>query len=193
MLSDGYTEVPPGKTASLLSSRWWRRRHRGPRPAASAAASSASGSPSLTGIGTCSAASAKTGCGSHACIDTALRQIIHDRAVEVYALTDAGAEAALLELDFRIEGDCEIAFFGLTPSLLGRGAGRWLMNRALENAWSWPIRRVWTHTCTLDHPGALAFYLRTGFTPYRRQIEIADDPRVVGTLPRTAAPQVPLI
>ncbi|MCY4565611.1 MAG: GNAT family N-acetyltransferase, partial [Gammaproteobacteria bacterium] len=54
-------------------------------------------------------------------------------------------------------------------------------------------RRLWVHTCTFDHPGALDFYIRTGFVPYRRQIEVADDPRITGVLPRSAAPQVPLL
>jgi hypothetical protein len=49
------------------------------------------------------------------------------------------------------------------------------------------------HTCTLDHPAALAFYQRSGFVAYRRQVEIDDDPRLDGTLPADAAPHVPLI
>jgi hypothetical protein len=67
------------------------------------------------------------------------------------------------------------------------------MNRAIEQAWAHPIRRFWVHTCTLDHAGALAFYVRSGFVPYRRQIEIADDPRILGEAPRTAAPHVPIL
>ena len=84
------------------------------------------------------------------------------------------ADEGLLELDFRQSGECELAFFGVTGREIGTGAGRWLMNRAIEQAWAHPIRRFWVHTCTLDHAGALAFYVRSGFVPYRRQIEIAD-------------------
>ncbi|MCC7273790.1 MAG: GNAT family N-acetyltransferase, partial [Alphaproteobacteria bacterium] len=73
------------------------------------------------------------------------------------------------------------------------GAGRWLMNRAVEIAWARPIARFWVHTCTLDHPGALAFYVRSGFVPFRRQVEIADDPRLLGQAPRSAAAHVPVI
>jgi GNAT superfamily N-acetyltransferase len=86
-----------------------------------------------------------------------------------------------------------LSFFGLTPNLFGQGIGRWLMNRALERAWARPIQRFWTHTCTLDHPDALAFYLRSGFKPIGRRVEVADDPRRAGLLPRSAAPHVPLI
>ena len=33
-------------------------------------------------------------------------------------------------------------------------------------------------------PGALDFYIRSGFAPFRRQIEVADDPRAIGLLPK---------
>lgn len=125
--------------------------------------------------------------------DDALLAIISDPAVHVFALLDDGTEQGLLELDFRMAGECEIAFFGVAPTLVGRGAGRWLMNHAIEQAWSHPIRRFWVHTCTLDHPGALAFYIRSGFVPFRRQIEIADDPRLIGQAPRRSAAHVPLL
>jgi GNAT superfamily N-acetyltransferase len=123
----------------------------------------------------------------------ALEALIRDAGVEIFAFTVEGQDQGLLELDFRVPGECELAFFGVTRQTLGRGAGRLMMNAAIERAWSHPIRRFWVHTCTLDHPEALHFYIRSGFRPFRRQIEIADDPRLTGILPRTAAPHVPVI
>jgi GNAT superfamily N-acetyltransferase len=125
--------------------------------------------------------------------DEQLAAIVRDPAVEIYLVRDGGKEAGLLELDFRTREQCELVFFGLLQPYIGKGAGRWLMNRAIELAWSHPIRRFWVHTCTLDHPSALEFYRRSGFTPFKREIEIADDPRLTGVLPRDAAPSVPLI
>lgn len=125
--------------------------------------------------------------------DADLAAIIHSPLVEVHALVQDGRDEGLCELDFREPGQCELAFFGVTAKLIGSGAGRWLMNRALERAWSRQVSRVWVHTCTLDHPSALAFYQRSGFRPFRRQVEIADDPRLDGTLPRSAAGHVPVI
>jgi GNAT superfamily N-acetyltransferase len=77
--------------------------------------------------------------------------------------------------------------------LLGTGAGRFLMNMAIRLAWEKPISRFHVHTCTLDHPEALEFYKRSGFTPYRQQIEIEDDPRLAGQLPMDAGKRVPII
>lgn len=126
-----------------------------------------------------------------------LAAIIQHRDVEVYAVMKAGRAEGLLELDFREEGVCELAFFGLTPATIGNGTGRWLMNKAIGRAWSRerraPIQRFWVHTCTLDSPQALGFYIRSGFTPIKRQVEIFDDPRLTGILPETAASQVPIL
>lgn len=122
-----------------------------------------------------------------------LAAIVHDPAVEVRALVQDGRDEGLLELDRRAPAEVELAFFGLTPALVGGGAGRWLMDRAIELAWKPGVRRFWVHTCNLDHPAALGFYVRSGFTAYAQAVEIADDPRLTGVLPRDAAPWVPLI
>ncbi len=126
--------------------------------------------------------------------DEALAGIIHDPHVAIHAVTDhAGIELGLLELDFRDPPDCELSFFGLVPELTGKGVGRWLMAQALAMAWRPEVTRLWVHTCTLDSPGALGFYVRSGFTPYAREVETFDDPRLLGHLPRDAAPQIPLL
>lgn len=126
--------------------------------------------------------------------DARLTEIIHDRAVELCAVVDpAGIEVGMVELDFRKAGACEIAYFGLIPELSGQGHGRWLMAHTLAQAWRGGVKRVWVHTCTLDSPGALGFYQRQGFTPYARSVEIFADPRLIGILPETAAPQIALL
>jgi GNAT superfamily N-acetyltransferase len=125
--------------------------------------------------------------------DDELRSIIHDSRVDVFALEFEGREKGILELDRREMPDIELAFIGLTHDLVGRGAGRFLMHRALQIAWSHQPDRVLVHTCTLDHPRALDFYRKAGFVPYKRAIEVADDPRIEGTLPRSAAPSVPVL
>lgn len=125
--------------------------------------------------------------------DAQLTAIIHDPAVSTYALAHEGRDEGLLELDFRVPGECELAFFGVTLPLIGSGAAHRLMQYAVAEAWSRPISRFWVHTCTGDHPAAPAFYQRAGFVTYRVGVEIADDPRLTGILPDTAAPHVPLI
>ena len=126
--------------------------------------------------------------------DAELRAIVSDPRVQVFAVVDrAGIEVGMLELDFREQGVCELAYFGLVPQLAGQGHGRWLMAQALALAWTADVRRVWVHTCSLDHPSALGFYRAQGFVPYARAIETFADPRVTGHLSEGAAPHVPLI
>jgi GNAT superfamily N-acetyltransferase len=125
--------------------------------------------------------------------DEKLAAILDHPQVEAYALHDGSADVGLLEMDFRTDGEVELAFLGLAPGFIGQGAGRFLMNEATSRAFAKPIRRFFVHTCTLDSPGALPFYIRSGFTPYRRALEVADDPRPLGFLPREAAPHIPVL
>lgn len=125
--------------------------------------------------------------------DEALLTILNDPNYDLYTLQKDGAHLGLLELDFREETACELAFFGLDDTLIGTGAGRYLMTQAITLAFARPITRFHVHTCTLDSPQALGFYVRSGFKPYKQEIEVVEDPRLTGHLPKTAAPQIPMI
>lgn len=194
-LTDGFSSVPPGRVATVVTHLEMR-----PRPALRRAVAQ----PGLT-LERVHAPALDWYRGLYRAVgedwlwfsrltmsDEALSAILNDALVEVYVLRHNMTEFGLLELDFRQNGACELAFFGLTPSHVGTGAGRFLMNRAIELAYSKPIERFHVHTCTLDHPAALGFYIRSGFKPFRQEIEIAPDPRLTGALPRTAAPQIPI-
>ena len=122
-----------------------------------------------------------------------LEQIFDDPGYDVYVLEKDGQAEGLLELDFRCDNACELAFFGLTRSVMGVGAGRALMSFALIRAFSRPIDRFHLHTCTLDSPQALPFYLGWGFIPERQDVEIAPDPRLSGLLPLGAAKRIPVL
>jgi GNAT superfamily N-acetyltransferase len=126
--------------------------------------------------------------------DDELLAIIRDPGVELFVVLDGnGRDIGMLELDFREPASCELAFVGLVPDLAGLGHGRWLLSEAVHRAWREGVTRVHVHTCSLDHPAALAAYQRAGFTPYKRAIERFPDPRLTGILPSDCAPQVPLL
>ena len=126
--------------------------------------------------------------------DAHLAEIIQHPKVDLYSVFDeAGREVGMLELDFREPGECELAFIGLVPELSGKGHGRWLLAEAVKRAWREGVDRVHVHTCSLDHPAALAAYRRAGFAPFKRAIERFPDPRLAGILPKDSAPQVPLL
>ena len=109
--------------------------------------------------------------------DAELAAVLHDPAVQVSVLHLAGVPAGYAELDGRVAGEVELAYLGILPELIGQKLGPYLLDWALRTAWARGPRRVWVHTCTLDHPSALAMYERAGLRVFKREEELADDPR----------------
>lgn len=103
--------------------------------------------------------------------DEQLRAIIEHPEVEVNVLWRAGTPAGYVELDCRRFPEAQIAYFGLVPAFVGRGLGRYLLDWAIFDAWRRGPRRLWVHTCDLDHPRALPLYRSLGFRPYRTRRE----------------------
>lgn len=94
-----------------------------------------------------------------------------DPAIQLYVATrENGALAGFYELR-RVPEDhsVEIAYFGIVAAEFGRGLGKHLLSSAVRDAWALGPKRVWLHTCTLDHPNALPNYIARGFTPYRTE------------------------
>jgi GNAT superfamily N-acetyltransferase len=125
--------------------------------------------------------------------DSHLRAIIDHERVELFEVRDGSQSVGILELDRRAPGECELSFVGLVPAYAGKGHGRWLLAEAVARAWGRDTSRVHVHTCSLDHPFALAAYRRAGFTATVRKVETFLDPRLAGILPRDAAPHIPLV
>jgi GNAT superfamily N-acetyltransferase len=194
-MQDGYTELPPGKIASVVTYLEMRTPPAGLPPTTSEFAIRSVPRPELDWyrslfreIGEPWLWFSRTRMN-----DDELRSIIQNSSVDIFALLHEGRDQGLLEFDRRNFPDVELAFFGVTAALIGKGAGRALLTHGLRLEWQHHPERIWVHTCTADHPSALPFYRKMGFIPYKRAIEIADDPRVTGEMPRSAAPHIPLI
>lgn len=99
-----------------------------------------------------------------------LREIIQHDRVDVYVLYADGKPGGYGELDRRENNGIEIAYFGLFPSLVGQGLGKYLLHWLLNTAWSHNPSRVWLHTCDLDHPAALPNYIKCGFEAYKEEM-----------------------
>lgn len=83
---------------------------------------------------------------------------------------DRGSPAGYYELQRQEGGDVEVVYFGLAPNFIGRGFGSYLLSQALKSAWEWDgTKRVWLHTCTLDHPNALRNYQARGMEIYKTE------------------------
>jgi GNAT superfamily N-acetyltransferase len=125
--------------------------------------------------------------------DERLAAVLHSSNIEFFLAEHEGCEIGIAELDRSQPPNVEITSFALFSESIGKGLGRSFMTQLLGRAWDASTARVWLHTCNLDGPAALTFYMKCGFLPYKRAIEVADDPRIRGILPEDTAPQVPII
>ena len=55
------------------------------------------------------------------------------------------------------------------PEFIGHGLGRFLLLWAIHTVWERSPKRLWVHTCSLDHPGALVLYQKCGFKIYKTE------------------------
>lgn len=194
-LADGYTDVPRGKLVNVVTCLEMRaeagKRGATPPPGASLRrlrqAEYATYRELFTRVGAPYLWYSRL-----TCSDDELRTLLANPDVQAYAVAHDGSDEGILELNFAYS-ECELRFIGVTERLIGKGFGRWLIDSAIGIAFSRPIDRFWLHTCNFDHPSALGLYIRCGFAPYKRQIEVSDDPRQIGLLPRDAAPEIPII
>lgn len=96
--------------------------------------------------------------------------------VETWIGSVAGTPAGYFELEHQEGASTEIAYFGLLPRFVGRGLGGALLSAAVERAWESGARRVWLHTCSLDHAAALPAYQARGFRLFRTVTSVNEIP-----------------
>lgn len=101
--------------------------------------------------------------------DDAWRANIETDRLRTWIAYDRGTPAGYFELQKQAGDEVEILYFGLAEAFIGKGYGGYLLTRAIEEAWAWGAKRVWVHTCTQDHPSALANYKGRGFEVYEER------------------------
>lgn len=101
---------------------------------------------------------------------------LRDKRVQFWIAYADGAPVGFFELAAQPFGNVEICYFGLIPEYIGKGQGKALLEDAIAKAWQLGGKRVWLHTCTLDHPNALTNYLNRGFMIFKEE-------DVVGNIP----------
>jgi GNAT superfamily N-acetyltransferase len=94
-----------------------------------------------------------------------------DSGLKTVLATLHGSIAGYYELCHDQDRSVQIAYFGLVHDVIGGGFGGALLTDAIERAWAWGARRVWVHTCTLDHPAAIKNYQARGMTVYQQRTQ----------------------
>ncbi len=91
------------------------------------------------------------------------------KELETWMMLYRDTPAGYFELS-TLDSDVELAYFGLLPQFIGKGLGGGFLTKAIKNAWRPKTRRVWVHTCSLDHPNALKNYQARGFKIYHETL-----------------------
>lgn len=102
------------------------------------------------------------------------RTYLNRPELETWMLTVAGVPAGYCELEAQPDTSVEVAYFGLLPAFVGAGLGGHLLTCAIERGFAMGAHRVWLHTCTLDHPQALANYQARGMHIYKTEVVTAE-------------------
>ena len=58
--------------------------------------------------------------------------------------------------------EIEIAYFGILEEYFGKKLGGYLLSEAIKKSFEKNSKRVWVHTCSLDHKHALSNYISRG-------------------------------
>ena len=78
--------------------------------------------------------------------------------------------AGYFELIFhKDKNEIEIAYLGLLEEYQNQKLGSFLLSEAIKNSFLIKVKRVWVHTCSLDHKNALKNYLSRGMKIFKKE------------------------
>ncbi|MAJ65705.1 MAG: GNAT family N-acetyltransferase [Candidatus Pelagibacter sp.] len=81
--------------------------------------------------------------------------------------------AGFFELILHSENkEIEIAYFGLLEEYQNKKLGSYLLSEAIKKSFEYNAKRVWLHTCSLDHKNALNNYITRGMKIFKSEIVI---------------------
>jgi GNAT superfamily N-acetyltransferase len=91
--------------------------------------------------------------------------------VETWVAWLRGTPVGYAELVWMPDGSFKVEYLGVIRGFTGSGVGGQLLGFALARGLEGGASRVWVHTCSLDHPGALAAYQARGMAIYKVETE----------------------
>ena len=66
--------------------------------------------------------------------------------------------------------ESEIAYLGILEEYFQKGCGGYLLSEAIKKSFDLGAKRVWVHTCSLDHPNAINNYKSRGMKIFKTEI-----------------------
>ncbi len=93
-----------------------------------------------------------------------------DKKVKTFILKNKNDLAGYFELIIHSnKNEVEIAYLGLLEEFHNKKLGSYLLTLAIKNSFLEAPRRVWVHTCSLDHKNALNNYLSRGMKIFKKE------------------------
>jgi ribosomal protein S18 acetylase RimI-like enzyme len=93
---------------------------------------------------------------------------VSDEKLFTYILKHKNEIAGYFELIFsKDKKEAEIAYFGILEEYFGKKLGGYLLGIAIKKSFAMDCKRVWVHTCSLDHKNALKNYLARGMRIFK--------------------------
>jgi len=96
---------------------------------------------------------------------------VSSKNVKTYILKYKNDLVGFFELIFHEDNkETEIAYFGILREYQNQKLGSYLLSEAIKLSFGKRTRRVWVHTCSLDHKNALNNYLSRGMKIFKSEI-----------------------
>tara|TARA_S200000501_G_scaffold300872_1_gene288001 strand:+ start:668 stop:1171 length:504 start_codon:yes stop_codon:yes gene_type:complete len=93
-----------------------------------------------------------------------------DEKVKTYVLKKDNNIAGYFELILHSDkNEVEIAYLGLLEEYQNQKLGSYLLSSAIKRSFSDKTKRVWVHTCSLDHKNALNNYISRGMKVFKKE------------------------
>ena len=93
-----------------------------------------------------------------------------DKKLKTYVLQKNNDLAGYFELISHTEiNEVEIAYLGLLEEYQNKKLGSYLLSSAIKNSFLNNPKRVWVHTCSLDHKNALNNYISRGMRIFKKE------------------------
>ena len=97
-------------------------------------------------------------------------EYVFNKQVKTYILKNRNDLAGYFELIFHNDkNEVEIAYLGLLEEYQNQKLGSFLLTEAIKNSFLESVKRVWVHTCSLDHKNALKNYLSRGMRIFKKE------------------------
>ena len=97
-------------------------------------------------------------------------EYVYNKDVQTYVLKKKDDLAGYFELILhRDKNEIEIAYLGLLEEYQNQKLGSFLLSEAIKNSFLIKVKRVWVHTCSLDHKNALKNYLSRGMKIFKKE------------------------